>query len=170
METFTTLLIYLVCFFINDSCHCETNKPDFKSEYNSSQTIIIGEVLDIKYVKYNIETKKLTYHEDIYELAKWHIINDRRFQEITLKIEKVFKGIEITDTCKVYTDLPPLPILTSSSCQFPFIENGKYLIYSSEVKDDESTFIKHWTDLCTRTVSIVNAGEDLKKLNEIENR
>ena len=70
METFTTLLIYLVSFFINDSCPCETNKPDFKSEYNSSQTIIIGEVLDIKYVKYNIETKKLTYHEDIYDLGE----------------------------------------------------------------------------------------------------
>jgi predicted transcriptional regulator of viral defense system len=118
------------------ACDCVEYSLDAFTEFEKSEAVFIGRVIEAKEVK--VPTGKSDGSFD-YQM------------EVRLKVERGLKGIEGTEAI-LYTGS------RCCECGFGFSENEKYLVYAYMFEG------RLRTDYCTATKTFATAAKDLKEI------
>lgn len=134
-----SVLICFILFLIPDSGHsCSCGKVSLRKQVKLSELVFIGTVKAIE-----------------------PFGNRQHFKVVTFKVLKLWKAPELQ------TEIQIVAFDISDACGYPFLLGKSYLVFDAPgYAKAENTHPYPSTHLCTRTGSIEDAVEDIRKLGK----
>lgn len=145
---FTLGLVVVVAFSAPNSYACFCLTPEVPRAYDEANAVFIGEVAEVVAPRTDDLTTPFADH----------------LFTVKFKVEKSWKGAGFLDTT-----IPEITVLADQGrygcfSWGSFVEGRKYLVYATQT-DDKDLAVR----VCSRTVSLGNASDDLKELRALQN-
>jgi hypothetical protein len=105
-------------------------------------------------VKYERSKSKVVFSGQVLEISE-RSINGSQENVVTFRVIESWKRVR-TNTVKVVTPRP-----TPASCGYEFRVGASYLVYVQYEEDKD-----FWTGICSRTMELAKAAEDLRILGK----
>jgi len=105
-------------------------------------------------VKYERKKSKAVFSGQVLEMVERNT-RDSYENVVTFRVIETWKRVR-TNTIKIIT-----PRASPYSCGYDFQAGETYLVYVERIDDEEL-----WTGICSRTMNLVNAAEDVRILGK----